>query len=71
MELISSVFTRSMYFIPDQELMNLVENLFCDCIGMVRKAYWTKDVKKIMDQNLNKDISLDNFLSLNGKVDLD
>jgi len=60
-----------MYFIPDQELMNLVENLFCDSIGMVRKAYWTKDVKKIMDQNLNKDISLDNFLSLNGKVDLD
>jgi hypothetical protein len=49
MELISGVFTRSMYFIPDHELMNLVENLFCDCIGMVRKAYWTKDVKKIMD----------------------
>ena len=71
MELISSVFTRSMYFIPDHELMNLVESLFCDCIGMVRKAYWTRDVKKIMDQNSNKDITFENFLALNGKVDLE
>ena len=70
-ELVSTVFNRNMYFLPQHELINLLENLFCDCIGMVRKAYWTKDIKKITDQNSNKDISLDKFMLLNGKVDLD
>lgn len=60
-----------MYLIPDHELMNLVESIFCDCVGMVRKAYWTKDVKKIMDNNQNKEITFEKFLALNGKVNLD
>ena len=38
---------------------------------MVRKAYWTKDVKKIMDKNSNKEISFEKFLALNGNVNLE
>jgi|LauGreDrversion4_2_1035121.scaffolds.fasta_scaffold40723_6 hypothetical protein len=59
-----------MYLIPDHELINTMESIFCDGVGMVRKAYWTKDVKKIMDNNSKKDISFKNFLALNGNVDL-
>lgn len=40
-QLIQTVFTRNLYFIPHHELMSIVEYVFNGSVSMVHKAYWT------------------------------
>ena len=46
-ELISIIFNRNMYFWPSHELYNQIEHVFTDRIGMVHRAFWTKNLEQL------------------------
>ena len=52
-ELISTVLNRSLYFLPRNELFNIIEHIFSGYESIFQRAVCTKDIYKTKDSEKN------------------
>jgi len=74
-DLIRTIFERSCYFFPTNELQNTLEYIFTGHVSMVYRAFWTRKLEYIVNNRGTREgskateITIEALLEQDGEVD--